>query len=86
MKCVRNVVLIASLLLAPSVPADDSMKEQQQAEENLWRSGSGAHDGARTAIATSMIGWGVGLAVAIALLAATLNHGSGGSSHAHSCQ
>lgn len=87
MKRLASIILITATVMTP-LWAGDSLSESTQATEELWRTGSGAHDGAYTAISTSMIGWGIGLAVGIAILAATLNHGSGSSgssSHAHTC-
>ena len=82
---------IASLLvisLTTSIFANDDLQVLADQTNDLYRVGAGAQDGSYTALSISILGWGVGLAVAIALLAATLNHSkksttSGSSSHAH---
>jgi hypothetical protein len=74
------------MLSTSSSFARDEISTIATETDNLWRTGAGAHDGAFTALSASMIGWGVGLAVGIALLAAALNHGTGtNTSNAHSC-
>lgn len=85
--------LTAALCVILTLSVSDSFARDEISElatdtDNLWRTGAGAHDGAFTALSASMIGWGIGLAVGIALLAAALNHSSsnsGGGSNAHTC-
>jgi len=86
MKRLTAAVCLVLMLSTSSSFARDEISDIPTETDNLWRTGAGAHDGAFTALSASMIGWGIGLAVGIALLAAALNHGSGTSgSSAHAC-
>jgi hypothetical protein len=75
------------LLTAASSLSAESIQELSTNTDSLYRSGAGSKDGASTALATSMIGWGVGLAIVIGVLAAVLHESnassSSSSSHAH---
>lgn len=81
---------IASLLLCTlvfsSAPGNyvkaDELDELNQETDKLWRRGAGAEDGAFTASAVSMVGWGIGIAAVIALVVILVNS-SGSSSHSH---
>lgn len=80
--------LLMTTILTTSLPlvAREDIQELGDQTDQIYRTGAGAHDGAFTALGISILGWGVGLAVGIALLAAALNHGSGGSSaHTTTC-
>jgi hypothetical protein len=59
----------------------DDLQDYATTTDDLWRTGSGAHDGSYTSISAAMIGWGVGLAVGIAILCAVLHQSKGSSSH-----
>lgn len=75
---------IIALLLSLSIVtahAGESIQESAQNTDKLYREGTGAIDGAWTATSVSMIGWGVGLALGIGLLAALLHQST--ASHAH---
>lgn len=78
--------MMIALLNTSSIYARESISELGKQTDELYRTGAGAQDGAYTALAVSMLGWGVGLAVAIALLAAALNHSphtSSSNAHCH---
>lgn len=88
MKRMLASVLVATVLTtSPPLNAREDIQQLGDETDQLYRTGAGAHDGAFTALSISMLGWGVGLAVGIALIAAALNHGSssGSGSNAHSC-
>ena len=76
----RFIAAVLAISLLSTAMARETIDDVTKNTENLWRTGAGSSDGAFTAISTSMIAWGVGLAVAIALLAAALNHSSKSSS------
>ena len=80
---VTSFLVVALLLTSSEGTASDTLNDWKEDTENLWRTGSGAHDGSTTAIATSIIGWGVGLALGIAILAAVLHQSKAGSGHSH---
>ena len=62
--------------------ADDNPNIIAKETDQLYRVGAGSEDGAYTALSASMIGWGVGLTVGIALLAGLLHQSH--AAHAHS--
>lgn len=87
-KLIRSILIIACLLFSSSVQGADDLQDYATNTDNLYRAGAGAHDGSFTAISSSMIGWGIALAVAIAILAAVLHQsvpesGGGSSGHCH---
>jgi hypothetical protein len=85
MKKTTTFLLIALMCLTTTVQAADDLQDYAENTDKLWRTGSGAHDGSYTAISTSMIGWGIGLAIGIGILCAVLrpSTNSSGSSSAH---
>ena len=52
---------------------ENSLSQTAIDSEAIWRPGSGASDGSYTAVSLSMLGWGIGLAITIAVLAAVLS-------------
>lgn len=80
---ITSLLIAVFLTTSSGVGATDSLQDHATDTENLWRTGSGAHDGSTTAIATSIIGWGVGLALGIAILAAVLHQSTSSSGHSH---
>ncbi len=67
--------LIAStpLMARCSGGESESISELPQMTDNIYRPGNSAQDGAYTALSLSMLGWGVGLAAGIGVLAAVLH-------------
>lgn len=59
----------------------DDINQYRKDTDSLWRSGIGAEDGAFQAISLSMLGWGVGLAAGIGILASVLHQSTAGHSH-----
>jgi hypothetical protein len=82
-RLITSLLIIASLLSSSGAIAADTLEDWKEDTENIWRTGSGAHDGSTTAIATSIIGWGIGLGLAIAILAAVLHQSKAGTGHSH---
>jgi hypothetical protein len=80
-KKITTFLIIATLSISSSVHARDDLQDTAKNTDKLWRTGSGAHDGSFTAISTSMIGWGIGLAIGIAILAAVLHQSTGNNAH-----
>jgi 1,4-dihydroxy-2-naphthoate octaprenyltransferase len=78
-----RLLLIALLCFSSSVQASDDLQDTAKNTDNLWRTGSGAHDGSYTAISTSMLAWGIGLAIGIAVLCAVLRPSTNSNSNAH---
>ncbi len=58
-------------MTSPVLPQED-INQYRDATDDLWRKGTGAEDGAFTATAASMLGWGVALTAAIAILVCIL--------------
>lgn len=77
-------ICTAITLLALSAPVfSDDLQNYKKDTESIWRTGAGAEDGTFNAIATSMLGWGVGLSVGIAVLASVLHQSTAGHAHVH---
>jgi hypothetical protein len=77
-------LLTALTVIALTSPIfSDELQNYKKDTESIWRTGSGAEDGTFTAISTSMLGWGVGLSVGIAVLASVLHQSTAGHSHVH---
>ena len=78
----KLTALLIALSMTTSAFADE-LEQWKKNTESIWRTGSGAEDGTYTAIATSMLGWGIGLSVGIAILASVLHQSAAGHSQAH---
>jgi hypothetical protein len=86
MKRIVASFLMIAMVSTSSICARESISELGKQTDDLYRTGAGAQDGAYTALAISMLGWGVGLAVLFAVLAAALNHSphtSSSNAHCH---
>ena len=68
-----------------TVLAEGNINQYKEDTDNLWRRGAGAEDGAYSAISASMLGWGIGLAAAIAIVASVLHQTTATHAHAHTC-
>jgi len=70
----KIVITILSLFIALSSPtfAREEITQLQEETDAIYRH-PGDGDGAFTALGSSMIGWGVGLATVIAVLVLALN-------------
>ncbi len=80
-KLVKAVLVISLISFSSSVHGRDDLQDIATTTDRLWRTGCGAHDGSYTALSTSMIGWGVGLAIGIAVLAAVLHQSKAHTAH-----
>jgi hypothetical protein len=80
-KKIITCLIIALLSTSSSVHGRDDLQDTAKNTDKLWRTGCGAHDGSFTAISTSMIGWGIGLAIGIAILAAVLRQSTSANAH-----
>ena len=78
-----KIFLVISLVCFSSIQGahKDDLQDTAKNTEELWRTGAGATDGSYTAVSTSMIGWGVGLALGIAILCAVLHQSTSSSAH-----
>jgi hypothetical protein len=85
----RWMMVFALVVLSSRGYGSDDINEYRRDTDAIWRRGVGAEDGAFTATSLSMLGWGVGLAAGIGILASVL-HQSTASSHTestgHCCQ
>ncbi len=83
-KFITLLLMVAFLSTSSTLISNDTIEEGWKEDtENLWKTGAGAHDGASTAISATIIGWGVGLALGIAILAAVLHQSKSDSGHSH---
>ena len=83
---IRSLLIIFPLLLAPlHVGAKQTAEDVIETSNSWWSTGGTAsQDGAFTAVSSSLIGWGVGGIVAIAIVTALFGSESGSSSsHSH---
>jgi len=83
----KFIVSLIAIILSWTSPAlfataRESIQDTATYTDAMYRQGTGAVDGAWTAVSVSMIGWGVGLAAGIGILAAVL-HQSKTSHNAH---
>jgi hypothetical protein len=79
----RRFLATLIILFLPSLSCPGELDQYKKDTEAIWRTGSGAEDGAYAAISTSMLGWGIGLSAGIAILASVLHQSSAGHSHTH---
>lgn len=84
MRLTLKFFLIIFLISNPfQIRAGNSIQEEVLNTEAIWQTGIGAHDGAYTAIASSMLGWGVGLSLLIAILSMVIHQSVADNAHAH---
>ena len=76
----RWMVLLTLITLCVKGFGSDDINQYERDTDAIWRRGAGSEDGAYTATSVSMLGWGVGLAVGIGILASVL-HQSTSSAH-----
>lgn len=71
----KKTLLLLLLLVYTSQPllAKDYLQEVSTETEALYRQGPGAEDGGFSAISLSTFGWGIGLAIGIAILCGVLH-------------
>jgi hypothetical protein len=83
----RKIVFFCLMMvvIGTSTAYSDDLQNVKTDQEALW-AGSGAQDATFNAVSLSMLGWGVGLAGGIALIASAIHqssssHDSSSSSH-----
>jgi hypothetical protein len=82
MKKLIPITLCFSLVLSTAaMKAEEDINILAEQTDELYRPGVGAQDGAYTSLGLSMLGWGLGLAAGIGLLAALLHQSTGSSQH-----
>lgn len=79
----KKLLIVLTCIACTSPVFSEPLSNYSKDTEAIWRTGSGAEDGTYAAIATSMLGWGVGLSVGIAILASVLHQSGAGHSHTH---
>ena len=86
-KAVTTALVFSMLSFSSHLLADNDLNQYKEETEALWRNGTGSQDGAYSAIAVSMLGWGLGLGTAIAIIASVLHQSTASSSHnnSHTC-
>ena len=86
-KLVTAILSLALVCHSLPLSADDgNLNQWKEDTEAIYRTGSGAEEGAYSAISTSMLGWGVGLAVGIGILASVLHQSTAETAHTTSGQ
>ena len=71
----KIVVAILSVLITFSSPvfAREEITQLQEETDALYRPSPGANDGAFTALSSSMLGWGVGIATILTIVVLAIN-------------
>ncbi len=72
MKKAICVLLSVTTLINP-LCANKCLDVYQEQTNETWETGSAVEDSNFTAISTSMIGWGIGLAIGIVILACVIH-------------
>ncbi len=75
------LTLLLSLALCSTTFADQCLESAMYESNSLYSTGGGYEDGIFTAVSSSMIGWGIGLAAAIALVAGLVHQSAGANTH-----
>ncbi len=80
-----SVIVVLALMTSQGF-AKDELEEYKTSTDSLYRRGAGSEDGAYTAISLSMLGWGLGLAAGIGIVASVLHQSTAShSSHSGEC-
>jgi len=80
-KPITSLLCLAMLYTSAPMFAEEDINIIAQETDDLWRAGAGAQDGAYTSLSLSMLGWGLGLAAGIGILASVLHQSTSSSSH-----
>ena len=80
-RIVAAALALALTCSSEALFANEEISDHAKNVDELYREGTGAVDGAYTATSVSMLGWGIGLAAGIAILAACLHQSKGAVSH-----
>lgn len=85
MNKILTAVLAVSLTLGSTTTifADDLQKVAQNTDK-LYRRGKGSEDGAFTSMGASMLAWGAGLGLVIALVCVLIQDDNASSAHSNS--
>lgn len=87
MKKIIASITCTMLIISSVYSADDQEKYKNQVSYSSdWAQtlGFGPDDAISASLATSMLGWGLGMAVVIGLASVLIHSGSGSNAHAHS--
>lgn len=77
----KRLILLLTLFSLTAPLLSDGLEDYREDTESLYRTGAGSEDGTFTAISTSMLGWGIGLALGIGILASVLHQSHASHSH-----
>lgn len=80
-KFLPAILSLSMLLSTTQIRSEEDINIFAEETDALYRTGAGAQDGAYTSLGLSMLGWGIGLAAGIGLLAALLHQSTGSSQH-----
>lgn len=68
-KPILSLLCVAILSSSAVIHAEEDIDILAEQTDELYRLGAGAQDGAYTSLGLSMIGWGIGIAAGIGILA-----------------
>ena len=80
-KPITSLLCLAMLYTSAPMFSEEDINILAQDTDDIWRTGSGAQDGAYTSLGLSMLGWGLGLAAGIGILASLLHQSTSSSDH-----
>jgi hypothetical protein len=81
MNTLIKISLCFALVFASSFAVAGDLNQYKTDTEALYQTGSGSQEGAFSAISTSMLGWGVGLAAGIGILTCVLHQSTASNAH-----
>lgn len=69
----KRIIALVTLLSLTAPLLADGLEDHRENTEELYRTSAGSDDTLFSSMSTSMVGWGIGLAIGIAVLASVLN-------------
>ena len=75
------IICITLILSSTQSFSSENINVLSEQTDELYRVGAAAQDGAYTSLGFSMLGWGLGIAAGIGILASVLTQSTSSSSH-----
>ena len=77
----KRLILLLTLFSLTAPLLSDGLDDFEEETDSIYRTGAGSEDSTFSAISTSMLGWGIGLAIGIGILASVLHQSTASTSH-----
>jgi hypothetical protein len=78
---ILSLLCLFTVCTSSQVRAEEDINILAQETDELYRPGTGSQDGAYTALSLSMLGWGLGIAAGVGILASLLHQSTSSSGH-----